>query len=297
MSLYVAVLIKGPLDEVWHKTQDPEQHQRWDLRFTRIEYIPSTNPQKFLYETRLGFGIKVAGEGESIATRDDGEGGRTSSLRFWSSQRHSLIKEGSGYWKYSPAPEGTKFVTGYDYSTRFGPAGKVLDRIFRPLIAWATAWSFDSLRLWIDKGIPPEVSRQKAIVHALARVTLAFVWIWHGIVPKLIARDPQESLPLIRLGLSPSHATSVVTIAGAAEIAAGLLTLLLWRTRKLLIAEAIAFLALGMGAVITTPELAILAFSPVSLTAALVALCTAGYIASIDLPSAKHCDYHWRTKK
>lgn len=35
--------------------------------------------------------------------------------------------------------------------------------MFHPLIGWATAWSFDRLRLWIERGIPPEVSRDRAL--------------------------------------------------------------------------------------------------------------------------------------
>jgi hypothetical protein len=42
-----------------------------------------------------------------------------------------------------------RFLTGYDYGTRFGLPGQVIDRLaLRPLLGWATAWSFDRLRLW-----------------------------------------------------------------------------------------------------------------------------------------------------
>src|SRR5215475_367007 len=41
MPLYIEVLIKASLDDLWHRTQDPACHQRWDARFTRITYLPS----------------------------------------------------------------------------------------------------------------------------------------------------------------------------------------------------------------------------------------------------------------
>ena len=58
-------------------------HQRWDLRFTDIEYLPrpdKSQPQRFLYETRIGFGLRIAGE--SVGARADARAVRTSALRF-----------------------------------------------------------------------------------------------------------------------------------------------------------------------------------------------------------------------
>src|SRR5712692_267453 len=105
MSIYVEINIQADLDDLWSKTQVPSLHQRWDLRFTRIEYLArddDSHPQRFLYSTRIGFGLKISGEGETVGTRDDGNGSRTSALKFWSDDPKSLILQGSGYWKYIP---------------------------------------------------------------------------------------------------------------------------------------------------------------------------------------------------
>lgn len=164
MGIYVEIPIRSSMDELWEKTQNPALHQRWDLRFTQIEYLPreSEEPQKFLYRTRISFGLKIDGNGESTGTRDGDGGTRTSSLKFWSADPKSLIKLGSGYWKYVQAGNVICFFTWYDYETRFGIFGKTIDRcLFRPLLGWATAWSFDRLRLWIERGIPPEGSRDQ----------------------------------------------------------------------------------------------------------------------------------------
>ena len=301
MPIFVSIEIRGDIEQVWTRTQDPKIHERWDLRFTHIDYLPKPSPsaaQRFLYETRIGFGIKIAGEGESITTREDASGQRTSSLKFWSDEPMSLIKLGSGYWKYVPTPEGTHFETGYDYEPRWSAFGRLVDRLaFRPLLAWATAWSFDCLRQGIEDGTPPSMLRQKALIHAICRFVLAFVWIWHGMVPKLLAHDPAESSPLLALHISQGFASTLVNAAGILEVLMGIVTLVLWRSRKLLLIQAALFAILGLGAIITVPSMAMTAFNPVSLTVCLVGLSVAGFISSAHLPSARNCVYRWSVKK
>lgn len=293
MSVYVSIDIRGGIDDLWEKTQNPKQHERWDLRFTEIDFLDA---KRFRYATRLGFGVRVEGEAESVTSRKT-DGCRLSSLRFWSDQRHSLIREGSGYWKYRQLGETTSFQTGYDYQTRFGRVGKAFDRLcFRPVMAWATAWSFDRLRIWMEKGIPPETSRDKAVIHAVCRVAIALVWLWHGLVSKLITHDPVEAVPFLTLGVSPALASLLVQWSGVLEMALGFITLVIWKCRRLFLIEGAAFLALGIGGVATTPGSWGAAFSPVSLTLCLVTLCVAGYLASRDLPAARHARFSWRGK-
>jgi hypothetical protein len=181
MPIWVEAFVRAPLEEVWRRTQDPALHQRWDLRFSRIEYLPRAagEPQRFLYRTRIGLGLEIRGEGESTGTTDTASGSRASALRFWSTDRKSLIRSGSGYWRYTPEVEGTRFVTVYDYQPRFGVAGRIVDRLlFRPLLAWATAWSFDRLRRWIEDELPPAAAARQTVVHAVARASLALIWIY-----------------------------------------------------------------------------------------------------------------------
>ena len=99
---------------------------------------------------RIGFGAAIEGWGETVGERLDANT-RTSALKFGSDDRRSLIRAGSGYWKYEQIADEVRFITGYDYEVRWGPVGWAFDRLlFRPLIGWATAWSFDRLRLWIE---------------------------------------------------------------------------------------------------------------------------------------------------
>ena len=152
--LYVETLIRADLDHVWQLTQDPALHPRWDLRFTSIVPI-SEDPRgrmRFGYERRIPFHV-IRGTGTSLGEKARSDGTRTSALAFDTDDRLSPLRGGRGYWRYVPTAAGIRFITGYDYVPGFGHAA---DRVFRPLILWMTAWSFDRLRIWAETGTPPE---------------------------------------------------------------------------------------------------------------------------------------------
>jgi uncharacterized membrane protein YphA (DoxX/SURF4 family) len=279
------------MDELWEKTQEPGVHQRWDLRFSLIDYLPrrGDEPQRFLYRTRIGFGLNIDGNGESVGSKD-AHGARTSSLKFWSADPKSLIKEGSGYWKYLPDGESIRFFTWYDYETRFGALGKMADRLFfRPLLGWATAWSFDRLRLWIEEGIAPEVSMERAAIYAVARGAVAFTWFYHGLVPKLIRHDRIEGDLLSRAGIPASRILSAVNLAGWVEILFAVILIILWRRSWPLWFTMIAML-IGIPIVaLTAPDYATAAFNPVTLNLLLAALSLVAILAGRKVPTANHC--------
>ncbi|GGP62428.1 MULTISPECIES: hypothetical protein [Streptomyces] len=175
MGLYIEALIRTDAERLWARTQDPAQHQRWDLRFTEISPLPgpADSAQRFRYATRVLPFLTVAGTGTSAGERERADGERVSALRFASSERLSLLAEGSGYWRYVPTADGIRFLTGYDYRTRWGRFGTVADRlVFRPLMGWATAWSFDRLRLWCERDIGPARSLAHALAEVLVRLLL-----------------------------------------------------------------------------------------------------------------------------
>ncbi|MGW2486794.1 hypothetical protein ACWCV9_06165 [Streptomyces sp. NPDC001606] len=171
MGLYIEAHIRADLDTLWTHTQDQARHQRWDLRFTEIDYLPRAEgePQRFRYATRVLPFLTVSGTGVSAGEKERPDGTRTSALRFTSPHPLSLLAEGSGYWRYVPDAQGVRFLTGYDYRPRWGAFGARADRLlFRPLMGWATAWSFDRLRLWMERGITPE----RALANWLAELAV-----------------------------------------------------------------------------------------------------------------------------
>lgn len=277
------------MDEVWRFTQDPAIHERWDLRFTEIRYLPKADeaePQRFLYATRIGFGLRIEGCGESTGEKDLPGGARSSALKFWSGDWKSLIVSGGGYWKYVPGEGGTRFLTWYDYETRFGWAGTWMDRVcFRPLIGWATAWSFDALRLWLERGQAPETSIRFAAIHTLARGMVAFTWLWHGLVPKLLVPSVDELRMLQAAGLPPA----MLPWIGIGEIGIAILALALFRWRGFFLWNVAAMVAALLAVAIQSPGDLFGAFNPVTLNGCVIALSIAGYVSVPCAPFAGRC--------
>lgn len=296
--IYVEARLHCPMEALWTHTQQPALRQQWDLRLTEMEYLPrpsEAQPQQFLYATCIGFGLGVAGWGENMGTKQE-NGERTSVLRFWSDEWRSLIRAGAGYWKYVPAADGIRFCTSYDYQTRHGAPGRWLDQLlFRPLIGWATAWSFDCLRLWLERGQGPALSRRLAAVVALVRLTLGLVWLYQGVVPKLLCPDTGELAMLQGAGFSPAAAQHVAAGVGVGEILFGLLFWLVptRRLRPLYWLNILGLLGLGAGALVGQPAAFVAPFNPATLNLALIALAAVALLVPPDLvPCAARCLRH-----
>lgn len=293
MSIYVESRIHGSMDELWRLTQTPDQHARWDLRFTDIQYLPrpdETQPQRFLYATRIGFGLAIQGGGETVGQRDGAAGERTSALKFWSEDWKSLIREGAGYWRYVPTDDGLRFFTSYDYRVRWGIPGRAIDAIlFRPLIGWATAWSFDRLRLWIEQGIDPAVSLQRSVIHAIARISLASVWLYQGAIPKLLYSQPDELAMLEQGGIPHASLPLALQTVGWGEVLFGVAMLLFFRQRWHFLLTCGAMIAATVSVAINSPRYLPMAFNPISLNVLMFALAAIGFLVSRELPSAKNC--------
>ncbi len=292
-GIYVEIEIHDDLDHVWLLTQDPALHQRWDLRFSRIHYLPRASfaePQKFLYQTRIGFGLSINGTGESVGQRASAGGDTTSSLKFATADPKSLIREGSGYWRYVPTNPGLhgglRFLTWYDYKVRFGLVGRLADRLaFRPLMSWATAWSFDRLRIWAETGQPPESTLAFALIHAVARLALATIWIWHGLVPKLLYQQIDEKTMLTQAGLS----VDLLPYIGLFEILLGALIFYRWNCRWLFLANLALMVSATVSVAINSPAYLKAAFNPVTLNLAVIALSMVGWLSSATLASSRRC--------
>lgn len=203
MGLYVETRIRTEMDTLWQRTQDPAHHQRWDLRFSEIDYLPRPpgEPQRFRYAVRILPFLTVSGTGVSAGESGGADGRRVSVLRFASAHPLSLLAEGSGYWRYVPTPDGIRFLTGYDYRPRWGRFGAVADRwMFRPLMGWATAWSFDRLRLWCEHGVSPA----RSLAHAVAEATVRLLAVVGALtltallgLPALVTLPPAALLFLV----------------------------------------------------------------------------------------------------
>src|SRR5262245_42336607 len=109
-------------------------------------------------------------------------------------------------------------------------------------------------------------------IHSVARCGLAFVFIYHGLVPKLLSRHADEIAMLRDAGVSTERSISGVLIFGVTEVAFSLLLLVFWRQRWPLFI-CIAAMCLGLiGIIMHSPRFLNAAFNPVSLNATVVCL-------------------------
>ncbi len=105
----------------------------------------------------------------------------------------------------------------------------------------------------------------------LARLTVAAIFIYHGLVPKLLMRDATELQLLDAHGLPHG----VLALAGAGELLLGLLIALLHRQRwPLYVAQAalLVLLVLLVDVAIFAPALLTQAFNPLTLNLAALVL-------------------------
>ena len=280
------------MEDLWRLTQEPSQHARWDMRFSDIAYLPREGgeAQRFRYTRSVLPGVVVEGWGETRGERREEEDSAASALAFGSGQRRSLIERGSGYWRYEREGDTIRFLTRYDYETRWGAPGRLLDRLaLRPLIGWATAWSFDRLRMWVEEDVAPERSRRSATIHAVATGALASAWLYQGLVPKLLVRDEGELRLLRRSGFLPGHEERLLSAVGAAEVAFAGALLARSHQRWPFLANLAVLPALAAGALRSDRAVFLQPFNPASLTFAMMGLAAAALLAQKDRPSAARC--------
>ncbi|MCM3628648.1 DoxX-like family protein [Paenibacillus glycanilyticus] len=291
--IYVELNINTDMEKLWSYTQSAEKHEQWDLRFSSITYLPrqsEDSPQAFLYETRIGFGLRISGTGRTKSSIHRETGVRLSTLAFGSKQPISLIRHGAGYWQYRPNKDSITFLTKYDYATRFGRVGKWFDRLlFRPIFGWATALSFDILRLWLEKQIPPCVSVQRIAVHYISIMILGFLWLYEGLVPKWIYPEAGELAIMQNMNMFPGAELLALKWLGGAEILLGLLLLLYHRSKWLYGMQLAALIALTASAMVVEPTLLAAPFNPFVLGAAMLGLSMIGMWTCRELPNAGNC--------
>jgi len=168
-KIVVEAIIPAPVGMVWERSQVPDLHTAWDIRFNRIAYLDQTDERGYQfmdYRTNIALGISIQGFGRYLTNSEHSH----SSFEFDSHDWKSLIRNGRGIWLYRESGESTLFKTVYDYGVRYGRIGKALDvLLFRSLLQLATEWGFETLRLWC-------AGDENAL--ALRRSRLRFAWFY-----------------------------------------------------------------------------------------------------------------------
>tara|TARA_B100002003_G_C13952295_1_gene461651 strand:- start:117 stop:506 length:390 start_codon:yes stop_codon:yes gene_type:complete len=117
------------------------------------------------------------------------------------------------------------------------------------------------------------MSRQDALTMARwCRWMLALVFIYHGLVPKLLFLSPVEVQMVEAAGLG-LDARVVSPLAGLAEVVLGLVILFGWLGRWPVLAAGLGLVGLLAYVAVFTPMLLIEAFNPVSTNLPALLLC------------------------
>ncbi|MUK90292.1 hypothetical protein GMD78_18110 [Ornithinibacillus sp. L9] len=292
--IYVEIPLHTDMAKLWQATQQPDLHEQWDLRFSSITYMPKKDgkPQEFSYKTKIGFGLEIEGWGRSVGGHHAEDGSRTSSLHFGTDQSISIIREGRGYWKYIPeSNHSITFLTQYNYEPSFGKLGALFDKlIFRPMIGWGTALSFDVLKNWLEKGETPASQYIRFFCTWILSFFFALIWIYHGLVPKLLYMYPDEVTMLTKtIPLTYSQGEFMVYVAGVLEMLFGVLWLFYRNKRRLFVVQVVMFPILMLGAILAEPGYVIQPFNPLTFNLALIILSVIGILLSKGVPTAKNC--------
>lgn len=106
----------------------------------------------------------------------------------------------------------------------------------------------------------------------ICRWTLAFIWIYQGLVPKLLGPHADELAMNLAVGATLQQAVWISYIGGVLEIVLGLMIIFLYRWRLIYIASALTILGLHCFVVLVAPVLFAGAFNPMIINLAIAAL-------------------------
>lgn len=122
--------------------------------------------------------------------------------------------------------------------------------------------------------------------YRIARCTVAFIWIYHGLVPKLFGPHSDELAMITAVGLTNNQAIGVSYLGGIGEIIFGFVLLLFWKSRWPLLLSAFSMVGLLIFVVFAQPHLALGAFNPVSTNLSACALSVLAYRMPSNWPSS-----------
>jgi hypothetical protein len=130
-------------------------------------------------------------------------------------------------------------------------------------------------------SVPAERSRDAAVAHAVAVGGLAGVWLYQGLVPKLLRADADEvAMWRGALGLSEAGARRAARAAGVVEVGMAAATVVGRDRRWPFAVAAAAMPALAVGAGVGDRGALTRAFNPVSLNLACAALAAVAWVTA-----------------
>ncbi|MFC7686995.1 DoxX-like family protein [Ureibacillus sp. GCM10028918] len=121
-------------------------------------------------------------------------------------------------------------------------------------------------------------------------VLFCFIWIYHGLIPKLIYTHPEEiSMVKNLIPFSYDQAYWIVKVIGVIEVILGLFWLLHKKKRNLFGLQIIVFPVLAITAILANPSSLSHPFNPLTFNISLLFISLIGFFMSKDVPSATTC--------
>jgi len=106
----------------------------------------------------------------------------------------------------------------------------------------------------------------------MARFTIAFVWIYHGLFPKLLQIAPIEMAMSSAAGLSEENTLLLIKLAGFGELIFGIAFIFLYKFKQIIWLNIIALIGLLAYVAVRMPEFLVEAFNPVTTNIPLIIL-------------------------
>jgi len=121
-------------------------------------------------------------------------------------------------------------------------------------------------------------------VHFLARISVAAVWVYQGLIPKIWFRDWSEMILLRQMGVDIHFVPAVLKSFGYLEICFGLIVIINWHARWPLMITIGAMVGGLVGIARHSPAVFHAAFNPLTLNGLMLVMAT---IALMTLPPRK----------
>ncbi|MFD2611039.1 DoxX-like family protein [Paenibacillus gansuensis] len=118
------------------------------------------------------------------------------------------------------------------------------------------------------------------IVHYLAVGFLVLVWLYVGIVPKLLFPDSGEIALMQKTGMFPGKEAFLVTVLGGAEAAWGIILAVLHRSRRVHLLNIIGLLLLLLAGLGSSRDMLQAPFNPITLTVPMLGLALIGWVTA-----------------
>lgn len=119
---------------------------------------------------------------------------------------------------------------------------------------------------------------------SLCRFSIAFIWIYQGLVPKWLGPHADELAMNMALGFDHSQAVAFAYIGGAIEVLLGVLVLIFHLQRWPYIVTCSSMLGLYLFTVVMTPQFLVAAFNSTTIN---LSVGTLSVIALIEISRLK----------